>query len=99
MPIMFSKYMSHAKNHCICIKSIKKNFKWELQLDNQKWQKISKYVLLTVFNISWSPKIFLSLEIIARGIPLGKHCTNASVVQDNVVQNKIEIMYLYALVY
>lgn len=25
---------------------------WELQLDNQKLQKISKYVLLTVFNIS-----------------------------------------------
>lgn len=29
----------------------KKNL-WELQLDNQKLQKISKYVLLTVFNIS-----------------------------------------------
>lgn len=70
-----------------------------MQLDNQKLQKISKYVLLTVFNISWSPEILLSLEIIARGIPLGKHCTNTSVVQDNMVQNKIEIIYLYALVY
>lgn len=29
-----------------------KNVLWELQLDNQKLQKISKYVLLTVFNIS-----------------------------------------------
>lgn len=32
-------------------KYFKKNL-WELQLDNQKLQKISKYVLLTVFNIS-----------------------------------------------
>lgn len=79
-------------------KVFKKNL-WELQLDNQKLQKISKYVLLTVFNISWSPEILISLEIIARGIPLGKHCTNTSVVQDNMVQNKIEIIYLYALVY
>lgn len=29
-----------------------KNVLWELQLDNQKLQKISKCVLLTVFNIS-----------------------------------------------
>lgn len=29
-----------------------KKFLWELQLDNQKLLKISKYVLLTVFNIS-----------------------------------------------
>lgn len=29
-----------------------KKILWELQLDNQKLQKISKYVLLTVFNIS-----------------------------------------------
>lgn len=79
-------------------KVFKKNL-WELH--NQKLQKISKYVLLTVFNISWSPEILLSLEIIARGIPLGKHCTTTctSVVQDNEVQNKIEIIYLYALVY
>lgn len=32
-------------------KVLKKNL-WELQLYNQKLQKISKYVLLTVFNIS-----------------------------------------------